>query len=209
VADPDISPAGGTFTMMPNVVMSCATTGALIHYTIDGDDPTEDDPALTNGQSMIVPWTTTVNAAAFDDAILRPSDVQSAAFTIIHPLVAGRKHTMILNPDETILAAGSNGSGQLGDGTTTDRTNLVGVLNLTNAVGLGAMTPMASWAMETAAGSSPARFKSPILVGLCKWPAAISIPWRWIPAATSGFGATTAAASWVTEQRHIKRPRNN
>ncbi len=149
VADPDISPAGGTFTMMPNVVMSCATTGALIHYTIDGDDPTEDDPALTNGQSMIVPWTTTVNAAAFDDAILRPSDVQSAAFTIIHPLVAGRKHTMILNPDETILAAGSNGSGQLGDGTTTDRTNLVGVLNLTNAVGVaaGALHSLA-WAAD-------------------------------------------------------------
>ena len=135
--------------LMPNVVMSCATTGALIHYTINGNDPTEADPALTNGQSMIVPWTTTVNAAAFDDAILLPSDVQSAAFTIIHPLVAGRKHTMILNPNETILAAGSNGSGQLGDGTTTDRTNLVGVLNLTNAVGVaaGALHSLA-WASD-------------------------------------------------------------
>ena len=56
---------------------------------------------------------------------------------------------MILNPDETILAAGSNGSGQLGDGTTTDRTNLVGVLNLTNAVGVaaGALHSLA-WAAD-------------------------------------------------------------
>ena len=125
VAAPTISPAGGAFTFIQNVAVSCSTTGATMHYTLDGSDPTEEDPAATNGQALLVPWTATLNVAAFDDAILLPSTVSSADFTIIHPLVAGREHTMILNPDETILAAGSNGSGQLGDATITDRTNLV------------------------------------------------------------------------------------
>jgi len=149
VAAPNISPAGGAFTVIQSVAVSCSTTGAIMHYTLDGSDPTEDDPAATNGQCLMVPWTATLNVAAFDDAILLPSEAQSATFTIIHPLVAGREHTLILNPDETILAAGSNGSGQLGDGSTTDRTNLVGVLNMTNAVGIaaGALHSLA-WAAD-------------------------------------------------------------
>ncbi len=152
VAAPDISPAGGAFTFIRNVAVSCSTTGAVMRYTLDGSDPTENDPSVTNGQSLMVPWTATLNVAAFDDAILLPSEVQSATFAIIHPLVAGREHTMILNPDETILAAGSNSSGQLGDGTTTDRTNLVGVLNLTNAVGIAAgASHSLAWAADGSA----------------------------------------------------------
>jgi len=152
VAPPAISPAGGAFTVIQSVAVSCSTTGAVMHYTLDGTDPTEDDPAATNGQALLAPWTATLKVAAFADAILLPSAVSAADFTILHPLVAGRKHTLLLQPDETILAGGSNGSGQLGDGTTMDRTNLAGVLNLTNAVGIaaGALHSLA-WAADGSA----------------------------------------------------------
>ena len=47
---------------------------------------------------------------------------------------AARKHTVYLKSDGTVWAAGSNGYGQLGDGTTTQRKNPVQV---TNADGTG------------------------------------------------------------------------
>jgi len=138
VDTPVVDPAGGASTVMRNVTVSCANSNAVIHYTINGNDPTETDPALTNGQSLLVPWPMSVRVDAFEDGILLPSDVQTVGFNLIHPLVTGRMHTLVLRPEETILAGGSNGSGQLGDGTTTDRTNLVGVLTLTTAAGVAA-----------------------------------------------------------------------
>jgi len=39
VATPVISPSSGTFKKKINVKLSCATTGATIHYTVDGSDP--------------------------------------------------------------------------------------------------------------------------------------------------------------------------
>jgi len=155
--------------------MSCATTGALIHYTIDGDGPDRRRPSAHQWTVNDCALTTT----SMPPLLMTPFCGQRCSIGGFHHIMlprAGRKHTY-LNPDETILAAGSNGSGQLGDGTTTDRTNLVGVLNLTTRwglrrsiaqsgwaamerPGLGAMTPMASWRwkQQRAAQSSP--FKS-------------------------------------------------
>src|SRR5712691_1870635 len=43
-AAPYISPAGGTFTYQQYVSLSTPTSGATIHYTLDGTDPTEQSP---------------------------------------------------------------------------------------------------------------------------------------------------------------------
>jgi alpha-tubulin suppressor-like RCC1 family protein len=53
-------------------------------------------------------------------------------------IAAGRKHTLALKSDGTLLAGGSGGNGQIGDGTTHLHTNLVSVLGVSNVVGMAA-----------------------------------------------------------------------
>jgi hypothetical protein len=48
VAEPVFVPAGGTSATPVTVTISCATTGAVIRYTVDGTEPTADSPAGTN-----------------------------------------------------------------------------------------------------------------------------------------------------------------
>jgi hypothetical protein len=51
-------------------------------------------------------------------------------------IASGFKHTIFLLSDGTCKAVGSNTRGQLGDGTTTDRSTPVDVLNISNCVGI-------------------------------------------------------------------------
>jgi uncharacterized repeat protein (TIGR03803 family) len=53
-------------------------------------------------------------------------------------IAAGRKHTLALKPDGTLLAGGSGGNGQIGDGTTHLHTSLVSVSGVSNIVGIAA-----------------------------------------------------------------------
>ena len=138
VATPVISPGGGMFATYQNVTIICSTTNVVIHYTLDGSNPTQTNSVITNGQSIFVPAALTMKAAAFEDGILLPSAIQTATFTITGGIAAGRKHTLALNYDGTLLAGGSGGDGQLGDGTTHLRTNLVSVIGVSNVVGIAA-----------------------------------------------------------------------
>lgn len=47
VATPTFSPATGTFTSAQSVTLSCATAGATIRYTTNGNDPTESSPVYS------------------------------------------------------------------------------------------------------------------------------------------------------------------
>ncbi len=47
VATPSFTPAGGQYMTPQTVSIACTTNGALIHYTIDGSDPTENSPVYT------------------------------------------------------------------------------------------------------------------------------------------------------------------
>ncbi|KPA12999.1 hypothetical protein MHK_006794, partial [Candidatus Magnetomorum sp. HK-1] len=53
-------------------------------------------------------------------------------------IAAGDTHTLALNADGTVWAWGNNSKGQLGDGTTTNRTTPVKVPDLTDVVSIGA-----------------------------------------------------------------------
>jgi len=77
---PEFDPDGGVFIgdeVM--VVLSCATPGAVIRYTVDGSEPTEADPAVPSGGTMMVPLPGTLTAKAFAED-MRPSAGRSSFF---------------------------------------------------------------------------------------------------------------------------------
>jgi hypothetical protein len=136
VAPPVITPHGGTFATMQNVTVSCATPGAVMRYTLNGYVPTEADQIVTNGQVIVILGSSTLSVDAFEDNVLLPSPVQTAVFTITGAIAAGNYHTLALKYDQSVWAAGTNSNGQLGDGTTSNRTNLVSVTNLIGAIAI-------------------------------------------------------------------------
>lgn len=81
VATPTFDPDGSaTYTQAQNVAISCATGGATIHYTTNGDDPTESDPIYSSPVS-ITTSKTVLKAKAFKGG-MTASDVASATYTI-------------------------------------------------------------------------------------------------------------------------------
>lgn len=82
VATPTFSPAEGTFTEAQNVTISCATSGATIHYTTDGTNPTTSSANFSS--AIAVNETTTIKAIAVKDG-MNNSDVATASYTISAP----------------------------------------------------------------------------------------------------------------------------
>jgi len=81
VASPRISPAPVKFNSSQTIIITCATDGATIHYTIDGTDPSETTgTALTNGTSFTLSSTSTVKAIALKPTMLA-SDITSVNYT--------------------------------------------------------------------------------------------------------------------------------
>jgi hypothetical protein len=81
VARPMFSVPEGT-TFATQVVIVCGTPGAVIHYTTNGNDPTESDPVVVSGATVIVDHSLTLKARAFR-AGFTTSDVKTAAYTVV------------------------------------------------------------------------------------------------------------------------------
>ena len=79
VAKPTFSPAAGEVDSGTEVVISCATAGATIHYTIDGSTPTTDSPVYS--EPIALTAATTIKAFAVKNA-MADSAVATAAYTI-------------------------------------------------------------------------------------------------------------------------------
>ena len=79
VATPTFSPAGGTYTAVQNVTLSCATAGATIRYTTNGTEPTASSAQYTGAISVAV--TSTLKAKAFKSG-MNDSATASATYTI-------------------------------------------------------------------------------------------------------------------------------
>ena len=85
VATPTFSPAEGTFTEAQNVTISCATSGATIYYTTDGNTPTTNSSVYSS--AIPVSTTTTIKAIAAKSG-MNNSDVATATYTINAPLTS-------------------------------------------------------------------------------------------------------------------------
>ena len=80
VATPTFSPQGGTFTTNVEVILNCATAGATIYYTLNGNDPTEQDMLFETPIEM-PDGTTVLKAKAFKTG-MEPSDVATASYVV-------------------------------------------------------------------------------------------------------------------------------
>ncbi len=81
VVTPTFSPDGGTYNAAQSVTISCATSGATIHYTIDGVDPTQNDPTISSGAKVTVSKSLILKAKAWKTG-MNPSAVKSASYII-------------------------------------------------------------------------------------------------------------------------------
>src|SRR6266699_3917489 len=95
VATPAFSPGGGTYTGSVTVTISDATSGATIHYTIDGSTPTTSSPVY--GGALTFTQTTTLNAMAAASG-MTDSGVASATYTVQQPSLT----SLTLNPSTVV-----------------------------------------------------------------------------------------------------------
>jgi hypothetical protein len=82
VATPTVSPAGGTYSESVTVTISDATSGATVHYTVDGTTPTASSPVYSG--PITVTQTRTIQAMATASG-MTDSAVASATYTIQQP----------------------------------------------------------------------------------------------------------------------------
>jgi alpha-tubulin suppressor-like RCC1 family protein len=62
VAAPTLTPAAGSYTGALPVTVSTVSTGATLHYRLDGGDPTEADPVVASGSSVTIDRSATLKA---------------------------------------------------------------------------------------------------------------------------------------------------
>jgi hypothetical protein len=83
VSQPILNPASGYTSAGPlQVQISDLTSGAVIHYTVNGPDPTESDPMIVSGGSVSITQNAQLKARAFKSGWL-PSAVTTAIYVIV------------------------------------------------------------------------------------------------------------------------------
>jgi alpha-tubulin suppressor-like RCC1 family protein len=137
VATPTLTPGGGTSATGPLVTIATATAGATIHYTTNGADPSTSDPTIASGDTFPVGHALILKAKAWLGG-LAESGVRRADYVVTGQVTAGNDHAVALKADGTVWAWGANVYGQLGDGTTTDRSSPVQVSSLSGIVAVDA-----------------------------------------------------------------------
>jgi hypothetical protein len=65
VSSPSFNPPSGSFTSAVDVTITCATPGATIHFTTNGNEPTESDPVIASGASVHLTSFTFLRARAW------------------------------------------------------------------------------------------------------------------------------------------------
>ena len=84
VSLPSFNPAGGDYSSTQNVSISCATEDAVVYYTIDGSNPTEESNVYTS--PIQVSSSTTIKAFAKKDGMMN-SGIASATYNIIENVI--------------------------------------------------------------------------------------------------------------------------
>jgi alpha-tubulin suppressor-like RCC1 family protein len=137
VAIPSITPSSGFYATSRTVTISDSTTGATIHYTTTGRDPTSTDPTITSGGTVTVSQGTIVKAIAMKSGMAN-SAITRRDYIIGGAISTGWNHTLILQANGTVWAFGDNTSGDLGNGGTAPSTTPVQATGLPSVVAVAA-----------------------------------------------------------------------
>ncbi|MGC9361443.1 MAG: chitobiase/beta-hexosaminidase C-terminal domain-containing protein [Candidatus Syntrophosphaera sp.] len=84
VETPVITPSSGDYQIPIPVTMICPTSNAVIHYTTDGGEPTQDSPLYDGPITLTQTGTLTLKARAFKE-YCEPSLVASAVYDLSWP----------------------------------------------------------------------------------------------------------------------------
>lgn len=87
VATPTFSPQPGVYLSSVSVTVSCATTGASIHYTTNGLMPTLDDPSISSGSAVTLSQPILLQARAFTNGFC--ASAVAAGLYQIGPVLTG------------------------------------------------------------------------------------------------------------------------
>ncbi len=141
MAQPVFSIAAGTHAPSTIVTITLVDPAGTIRYTLSGLDPTSTDPIFVPGHALLV-GEFTLKAKAFKTGALE-SAVVASTYTLTEPLgggvlAAGGSHTVLSTPGGLLYGFGQNTSGQVGDGTSTNRTTPKLVHTLTGVTALAA-----------------------------------------------------------------------
>lgn len=143
------SPSSGQVTAGKTVTLTVKVNGSPvsgcdIYYTLNGDKPDKSCTKYNSSSGIIINSDCTLKAIAYKSGY-EDSDVLTATYVIIPveeedlPQVAtGEEYTLFIKPDGTLWAFGANSSGQLGDGTTSDKHTPIKVMNNVAMVSAGA-----------------------------------------------------------------------
>jgi len=81
-AAPVFSPGSGSYPRGQAIRITTTTEGALIHYTTNGEDPTEVDPVLPSGATVLIDQNLTLKAASWKSGML-PSTVSAGTYVLL------------------------------------------------------------------------------------------------------------------------------
>ncbi len=143
VAAPVFAPAEGQGLTGFDVNVTCATPGASIHYTKNGQTPTQSDAAVASGGTVPVMQNLTLKAKAWSGT--NSSAVTSADYAVTGAVSCGTFHIAALRFDSSVFAWGDQTYGSLGNGILTSGTVMTptslmksGSVPFTAAVGVAA-----------------------------------------------------------------------
>jgi len=130
---PTLSPDSGTYLGTQSITVHSPTAGATLRYTTNGIDPVVSDPVIAEGAVLRISFSQPLRIKAFKSG-LADSSVKRALYVMAPQVVSSYSHNIALSTDGTVWGWGYNSSGELGDGTTVNRSYPVKVQGLSGIV---------------------------------------------------------------------------